>query len=412
MTPSSSRLQPDAAPWLAAPETRAVVAALAAGGRAVRFVGGCVRDALLGRAVMDVDLATPEPPARVLALLAAANIKAVPTGVEHGTVTAVSGGRPFEITTLRRDVTTDGRRAVVAFTDDWSEDAARRDFTINALSADPDGTVHDPFGGMTDLQAGRVRFVGDAETRIREDVLRILRFFRFHAHYGQGTPDAAGLAACSKLAALLPTLSAERIAAELLKLLAASDAATTLALMRKTGILTPVVPEIENIPRLRALQDIPVAEARDPLLRLAAVLPEDATVVAAVADRLRLSNEAKARLAGLADPPRKVWPARDARALRRALYRLGPLAGRDLALLTWAGGDAALGRAAYAASAEWMPLQLPIRGQDALDLGVAPGPAVGQLIAAVEAWWEENDYRPDAAACRAKLKELVESRRA
>jgi poly(A) polymerase len=404
-------LTPERVPWLAAAETRAVVDALAAGGRPVRFVGGCVRDALVGRRVVDIDLATPEAPKRVMALLQAAGLKAIPTGIEHGTVTGVAGGRPFEITTLRRDVATDGRRAVVAFTDDWQEDAARRDFTFNALSADPDGTVHDPFGGIADLRAGRVRFVGDAATRIREDVLRILRFFRFHAHYGRGEPDAAGLAACRAQAALLRGLSAERIAGELLKLLKADDAAATIALMRETGILAPILPELADVERLRGLQSLAEAEARDPVLRFAALLPDDPVVAGALAERLRLSNADRVRLVALAGPPKDRWPARDARALRSALRRLGKDIVRDLGLLALARGDSAGGRAALGGAAAWTPVILPVKGQDALDMGVPPGPQVGKLIGALEAWWEEGDYRADRAACLGKLRALVKEQR-
>ncbi len=405
---------------MTAPETRAVVAALAAQGGPVRFVGGCVRDALAhrdrrrvdpaaGRVVNDVDLATPEPPARVMELLAAANIRAIPTGIEHGTVTAVVDGQPFEITTLRRDVETFGRHAVVAFTDDWTEDAARRDFTINALSADPDGTLHDPFGGVADLDAGRVRFVGDAELRIREDVLRILRFFRFHAHYGRGEPDAEGFAACRKLAALLPGLSAERIAAELRRLLTADDPAATIERMRAAGVMAPILPELDDLARLRGVQALSPSHsaARDPLLRLSALLPDDGDVARAVAERLRLSNQERDRLQTLASPPAQLWPAQGASALRRALHRLGADTVRDLGLLARARGDTALGRPAIDAAAAWTPVALPVRGQDALDLGVPRGPQVGRLIAAVEAWWEENDYRPERAACLEKLKTLA-----
>jgi poly(A) polymerase len=397
---------------MAAPETRAVVAALTADGRPVRFVGGCVRDALAGRPVSDVDLATPEPPPRVIDLLTAARIKAVPTGIEHGTVTAVVGHRPFEITTLRRDVETFGRHAVVAFTDDWREDAARRDFTINALSADPDGAVHDFFGGLADLAAGRVRFVGDAELRIREDVLRILRFFRFHAHYGRGTPDADGFAACRALASLLPGLSGERIAAELKRLLAAVDPATTIETMYAAGILAPILPELTDFARLRGMQALDLPAAREPLVRLAAVLPDDAAAAGAVAERLRLSNDERNRLQVLASPPGTLWPARGERALRRALHRLGAATVRDLGLMAAARGDATLGQAAVEAAAAWIPVALPVRGQDALDLGVAPGPQVGRLIEAVAAWWEENDYQPERTACLEKLKTLVVSGRA
>jgi poly(A) polymerase len=404
-----AKLTVDTAPWMREAATRTVVAALTATGRPVRFVGGCVRDALAGREreVSDVDIATPEPPARVLELLAAAKIKAVPTGLEHGTVTAIADGRPFEITTLRRDVETDGRHAVVAFTDSWSEDAARRDFTINALSADPDGTVHDPFGGIADLAAGRVRFVGEAEARIREDVLRILRFFRFHAHYGRGDPDAEGFAACRKLAHLLPGLSGERIAAELRRLLAAADPAATLERMRQAGIIEPILPEIADLARLRGLQALTEPAARDPLLRLAAVLPDDSAVARAAAERLRLSNDERAWLELLASPPSHLWPARGAAALRRALHRLGADLVRDLGLLAISRGEGDLGQPAVDAAATWTPVVLPVRGQDALDLGVPAGPRVGRLVVAVETWWEENDYQPDRAACLAKLKELV-----
>ena len=226
-----------------APETQAVLAALGADGTELRFVGGCVRDAVAGRPVKDVDLATPDPPERVTALLERAGIKAVPTGLEHGTVTAVSGGRPFEVTTLRVDVETYGRRARVAYTDDWQADAARRDLTINALSCAPDGTLYDPFGGLGDLRGGRVRFIGDPRQRIREDYLRLLRFFRFHAHYGKGGPDPEGLAAATELAAEATDLSGERVRDELLKLLAADDPLPVLELMHAHGVLRSFLPE-------------------------------------------------------------------------------------------------------------------------------------------------------------------------
>ncbi|HEX9461340.1 MAG TPA: CCA tRNA nucleotidyltransferase [Alphaproteobacteria bacterium] len=402
----------DEAPWLAAPESRAVVAALTADGAPARFVGGCVRDALAGRQVTDIDIATPEPPRRVMELLAGAGLKAIPTGLEHGTVTALAGGRSFEITTLRCDVETDGRRAVVAFTADWDEDAARRDFTINAMSTEPDGTVHDPFGGIADLAAGRVRFVGDPETRIREDVLRILRFFRFHAHYGRGAPDPAAFASCRQLAPLLPGLSGERVAGELRRLLKAADAAAMIEQMRDAGVLDPILPELADTARLRGLQGLDEPVARDPLLRLAALLPADAAAAATIADRLRLANVERARLEALASPPPALWPARDDRALRRALYHLGGETVRDLGLLASASGDRALGRAATEAARHWAPVALPVRGQDALDLGVAPGPEVGRLIGEVESWWEENDFRPDRDACLARLKELTRPTRA
>src|SRR5262245_23486571 len=398
------RLPPQ--PWLTAPETRAVVAALTADGGRARFVGGCVRDALAGRAVGDVDFATPDPPERVLARLAAARIKAVPTGIAHGTVTAVVGGRPFEITTLRRDVATDGRRATVAFTDDWEADAARRDFTINAMSADPDGTLHDRFGGAADLAAGRVRFVGDPDTRLEEDHLRLLRFFRFHARFGRGAPDEAALAACRRWAPKLARLSAERVRAELLKLLGAPDPAPTVATMLEGAILAAVLREIgaaAALARLVALER-PRGLA-DPLRRLAALLPRDARIVDAVGERLRMSNAERARLAAVSAPGPD--PA-DAAALAAALYRDGVEAVRDRLLLDAAAAPAppAAIDAALTTVERWNRPSFPLRGEDVMALGVA-GPRVGQLLAAVESWWMAGGFRADRAACLAELRRIV-----
>ncbi len=278
---------------MTAPETGEVIRALTRDGAAVRFVGGCVRDALAGRNVRDIDIATPDPPETTLRLLEAAGLRAIPTGIEHGTITAVSGGRHFEITTLRIDVETDGRRATVAFTDDWTADAARRDLTINALSCSPDGEIFDPFGGADDLSAGRIRFVGDAAARIREDVLRLLRFFRFYAQFGNPPPDREGLAACRTLADLLPTLSGERVQAELFKLLACAASPDVLALMAAEGILAHVLPEAADFERLRGLIAIESAAAVAPRpgRRLAAMLDLDAADTRALADRLRLSGK-------------------------------------------------------------------------------------------------------------------------
>src|SRR5215468_4177027 len=257
----SERLDPQ--PWMIAAETVAVMAALAAAGGEARFVGGCVRDALLGRKVSDIDIATHEPPERVMNLLSRAGIKAIPTGIKHGTVTAVVGVRHFEITTLRRDVETYGRHARVEYTDDWAADAARRDFTMNALFCSADGTIYDPFGGLADLRAQRVRFVGDPAERIREDVLRLLRFFRFHAHYGKPPPDPPALAACRDLAHLLPTLSGERVCAETLKLLSAPQPADVVDLMRESGVLAHFLPEATGIDRMRALVAAEAVAPRD-----------------------------------------------------------------------------------------------------------------------------------------------------
>ena len=315
---------------MTAPETKAVIAALTAGGAEVRFVGGCVRDAAIGRAVTDVDIATHDLPETVIELLQAARLKVVPTGLKHGTVTAVVKGQHFEITTLRRDVETFGRHARVEFTDDWAADAARRDFTMNAMFLGIDGTLYDPFGGLADLRAGRVRFVGDARQRIKEDVLRLLRFFRFHARYGRGAPDAEGLAACRALAPLLPTLSAERVRDETLKLLRAPAPADVLRLMAREDILARYLPEAHKFERLAALTALPTErDAPDGLRRLAAVLDVDGAGAREVATRLRFSNAEIKRLgaalgasAGLHGAGR--WAGAAARALRarrRALSR-------------------------------------------------------------------------------------------
>lgn len=388
------------------PSTHAVLAALGAGGATVRFVGGCVRDALLARPISDIDIATPDPPERVLQLLEAGVIKAVPTGLAHGTVTAIVPPRHFEITSLRRDVETFGRHARVAFTDDWAEDAARRDFTMNALFLDAEGLVFDPVGGLPDLRSGRVRFVGDAATRIREDVLRLLRFYRFHAHYGVGEADETARAACRELAPLLPGLSGERVAGEMLKLLAASDPLPALDLMAADGVLQILLPEAKRRDRLAAL--IALEPEIDPLRRLAGLLAADADAALAVAERLRLSNVERDRLEFLSAPPVAIDLASDQRAQRRALRRLGLANYRDLVLLRAAEtGEMARASAVLEAAAGLVPPPFPLRGRDVTRLGVPAGRRVGELLAAVERWWEEGDYRADRKTCLAHLDELV-----
>jgi len=391
-------------PWMIAPATRAVVEALTAGGSEVRFVGGCLRDALLGREVVDIDIATPDPPARVIELLASAGLKAVPTGIEHGTVTAVALHRPFEITTLRHDVETYGRRAKVAFTDDWVADAARRDFTFNALSCTPDGRLYDPFGGQADLAEGRVRFVGRAEDRIREDVLRLLRFFRFYSHYGKPPPDEEALAAAHVMAPLLPTLSGERIAKELLKLLAAPDPTPALALMRAQAVLMHVLPEATLLERLARLVAIERAEgigAGGPR-RLVALLA-GGEAVSAVAGRLRLPNATRERMEQALQPPppspRMPVPAR--RALR---YRLTAESYLDRALLAAAGsGEPASAWSEVFALADWQPPSFPLRARDALARGATAGPALGALMKELESWWIAGDFEADREACLREL---------
>ena len=378
-------------PWMQDPATKAVMTALANAGGSPRFVGGCVRDTLVGRAVADIDIATPLTPPAVIAALEAADLRAVPTGIEHGTVTAISGRRPFEVTTLRRDVETDGRRAVVAFTTDWAEDAQRRDFRLNALYLDPEGRLYDPTGGgVADAHAGRIVFVGDAETRIREDYLRTLRFFRFLAWYGRGEPDAVALAACARLKDGLAGLSGERVSKEFLKLLAAKDPMPSLRLMQDSGILAVLLTGMDRLDLLESL--IGLGQA-DPELRLAA-LARNPEAMAAAITRLRLSNAQAGRLeAALADKA----PGLESPAVRAAIYRLGAQAVRDRIILAWAEhpkADARPRRAALDIAKSWSPPRLPVGGADAQALGIAPGPALGKALAAVEQWWIGEDFAP------------------
>lgn len=401
-------------PWMQSAATRHLLAALTAGGAEVRFVGGCVRDAIAGRPVSDIDLATPDPPDRVVDLLHAADLHAVPTGIAHGTVTAIVDGHPYEVTTLRHDVETFGRHARVAFTDDWQADAARRDFTMNALSCRPDGTVFDPFGGIDDLRAGRVRFVGDARRRIAEDVLRLLRFFRFHAWYGRPPPDAEGLAACREAAPMLAGLSAERVRREFLRLLQAPDPIPALRVMDEAGILVHLLPQPYCLARLSALVDLERAGGEtDAVRRLAALVDMAPDAVDAFAHRLRLSNGERRRLLDAARFRAATGGERalgdDAAAMRRRLYHDGAERYRDLAYLDAAeDGEAArlLARRLEAARS-WTAPRLPINGRDAAEAGVTAGPAVGAALRAVETWWMERDFRPDREACLAELRSIA-----
>jgi poly(A) polymerase len=355
-------------------------------------VGGAVRDALLGRPAADVDLATPDLPDAVTRALRQAGLKAVPTGLEHGTVTAVSGHRGFEVTTLRRDVATDGRRAVVAFTGDWREDAARRDFSINAMSMTADGMVYDYFGGIADLRAGRVRFVGDAAERIAEDFLRILRFFRFHARYGTGEPDPQALAAIAAAVPGLARLSAERVWSELKRILAAPDPRNAIALMQRLGVLGAVLPEGTDVQRLACLIDN--GAPADALLRLAALLDGDAE---ALAERLRLSATERERLLALR---RAEVPPNDAddATLRRFLADTQKDVLIDRVWLS--GGDPSL--RARLATME-VPV-FPLHGRDLRAAGVQPGPHLGALLRDLRVWWLQGGCTADAGACRAELR--------
>jgi len=415
--------QLSADPWLTSPELGRLVAALQADGAEVRLVGGCVRDGLLRRPVQDVDLATPDPPETVTALLQRAAIQTVPwaRGVAHGTVLAVVGHTSFEITTLRRDVACDGRYAEVAFTDDWTEDAARRDFTINALSATLDGAVYDYFDGIADLSAGHVRFVGRAVDRIGEDALRILRFFRFHAHYGLGGPDMDALSACQIMVPNVLDLSGERIRTELLKTLAAPDPASAMLLMRGVRLLDHILPEATRFGVLRVLAFLETrgvvvpGVAPDPLRRLAALVRTDGPGGGDMAARLRLSRAETRRLESIAATPQDQRPRPDLNGSerRRLLDRIGPALFRDLCLVDWAAERDAWGRTDSARSAGWMaqldgaaafdPPPFPLNGNDLAAVGVPRGPAVGQALASLRDWWLAEDFRPDRTALLARL---------
>lgn len=387
--------------WLDAAATRRVMAALeAAGGPdCARFVGGCVRNALIGQPVDDVDIATTLTPGQTDQAIRAAGLKAVPTGLAHGTVTAIADHRPFEITTLRRDVSTDGRNATVAFTDDWAEDAGRRDFRLNALYADAKGRILDPTGeGVADALAGRIVFVGDPGTRIREDYLRILRFFRFFAWYGRGEPDAAGLAACAALAPGMGRLSAERVSKELIKLLAAPDPGPAMAAMDAAGVLGRILPEGALSPAFAGM----VRLSDDPVLRLMILTPADATVTAEVSRRLRLPNRTRDRLAAAAVAGDEVDLSMTGPQVRAAVYRHGGRAVADALLRRCAErpDEASAAHRLRETAERWEPPRLPVGGRDLVRLGVPPGPETGRLLKAFEAGWIADDFPEEGHAAR------------
>ena len=406
MTEGKKRCRIAPQPWMVEPATRRLLGALSAGGVEARFVGGSVRDALLGRPIGDIDIATPASPERVIELLEKTGIKVVPTGLTHGTITAIVPPRHFEITSLRRDVETYGRRARVAFDADWASDAARRDFTINAIFLALDGAIDDPVGGLADLRARRVRFVGDPATRIAEDVLRLLRYYRFEARFGTGAGDLEARAACRAAAHLLPTLSGERVAQELVRLLETPDPIAVLQMMQEDSVLEVVLPEARRLDRLRRL--IEIESEADPLLRLAALIEVDGEGAATVAARLRFSNAWRDRLCGLSRP----WPLdpqADGPGQRRTLYHLGAKRYHGIALLLTAEGEMSSGRLSelLAIAGNWMPPVFPLAGRDVTALGIPPGERVGRLLAAVRDWWEEGDFTADRTRCLIYLRELA-----
>lgn len=394
---------PDAA-WRETPGLDAMIEALGVRDGAIRFVGGAVRDSLLDLNVTDVDCATLLAPGEVLERLEAAGIKAVPTGIKHGTITAVLDRKPYEITTLRRDVATDGRHAEIAHTDDWREDAARRDFTINALSADPlTGEIFDYFDGEADLQARRVRFIGDPLKRIAEDHLRILRFFRFHARFGEGPPDTAGIEAASARANDLMALSRERIADELLKILALPDPSDTVRLMIERGIFAPVLPEIVDVDGLERLieREKTFGQSADPIRRLAALLPPEPDIATAIATRLKLSRAQRSRLATAA----ARMPGDT--AMPRALgYRLG-MEGAIDRLMLCPTNDIVTGDALARLIAN-PPPRFPLKGGELISMGVEAGPQVTAKLREIEDAWIAEDF-PDEDRVREMTVERIKS---
>ena len=375
------------AAWLNEPALQRVMSAIAAAGGEARVAGGAVRNALLGEAVTEVDLAATLSPEQVTAVCTAKGMSVHPTGIAHGTVTVVANHHPYEVTTLRHDVETDGRRAKVAFTDDWQADAMRRDFTMNALYCDARGRIYDFTGGYRHVLSRSVIFVGSPEQRIAEDYLRILRFFRFHARYGEGLPDEAGLAACVRLKQGLDGLSAERIRQEMFKLMAARGAVPTLKLMAEKGILAHLLPYTEEWPVLERLPP-------DPLLRLSVLAREPA----AMKERWRLSNHEGKRLAAISS---LTPPSPGLRALEQKiiLYQIGPEAWHDLVLIARARSGAALDdpdwQSLLALPERWPVPVLPVTGADLLAAGMNPGPDIGVTLRRLEDWWVASGFTPD-----------------
>lgn len=402
------------APWLQRPETKAVFAALEARGFAARAVGGAVRNALLDLPVTDVDIATTAHPDDAIAAAQAARLKAIPTGIQHGTVTIVSGDHAYEVTTLRKDVETHGRHATVAFTDDWAADARRRDFTLNALYCTADGEVFDPLLGYADLAARRVRFIGDAAERIREDYLRILRFFRLTAAYGAGSPDAEGLTACVREREGLAILSGERVSQEVLRLLSGPRGADLARWMFDYGLLPLVLGRAPRPALLARLASIESAVGLEPdaALRLGVLVvevPEDAQ---ALRDRLRLSNEDTERLVRTAEKVPALDPTAPETAAKAYVYRHSAAAYRDRVLVAWArSGDATdsdAWRMYLALPQRWQIPRFPVGGAEVMALGVQAGPRVGEILRVLEAWWIDGDFAADETALRSKLVELVQ----
>jgi len=402
------------AAWLKSGPVARLIAILDCDGEEARAVGGAVRNALLELAVDEIDVATTALPEEVTRRVEAAGGKAVPTGIEHGTVTAIIDHRPIEVTTLRKDVETFGRKARVEFGRDWRADAERRDFTINSLSVSADGTMHDYVGGLNDIAARRVRFIGDPRQRIEEDYLRILRFFRFHAHFGEGPPDQVGLHACVLARAGLEMLSHERVRAEMLKLLVATRATPTLAVMAESGLLGMVLGGVaylasfENMIKVEAVLGV----GADPVRRLGALAVWVAEDAERLMRRLRLSNAETERLSAL-DGWWRVAPQPDTQIARALLYRLGPQSFTDRVLLAWTRSPAGVAdqnwRALASLPQRWVAPVFPLHAADFMSRGVAAGPGLGAALRAAEEAWIAADFPDDPDSIRAIAEATVQS---
>jgi len=407
------------------PETQKVMAVLLNAGAEARFIGGCVRDSILKRDVHDIDIATTAPPERVIQIMEASNIRVIPTGLSHGTVTAVIGTEHFEITTLRVDVETDGRRAKVEFTTDWTRDAARRDFTINAMSCDLDGNIYDPYDGLKDLSVGYIRFIGIARERIEEDLLRLLRFFRFLATYGKYPVSADALYACAELAPRLGELSAERVRTELFRTLIAPNPATTISKMIGEQVLQYVLPEATNVGRLRVVAWLVSTGVKfdnleiDPIRHLAAALDPDISPqdVSAMADRLKLSNKDRKRILAITAKNPQISSKIGLQSLRKACFVFGADTVIDVALLSWGSDIAEHARLPQEQTATWINIiktaqnlpkvKFPLTGRDVMDLGITAGPEIGEYLRQVQNWWVKKDFNPTHEDCVKMLKKLT-----
>lgn len=403
-------LDPKKHEWLKRADLQTLFAAFPDG--ALRFVGGCVRNSLMGHAVSDIDIASKLDPDAMMAALKEAGIRYVETGVAHGTITAVIKGTPYEITTLRQDVETDGRRAVVSFTQDWDKDAQRRDLTVNALYADLSGHVFDPTGeGLEDLKARKFRFVGDAAQRIREDYLRLLRFFRFMAWYGGEAPfDSEALTAARELQSGLKKLSAERVWSELKKLLLAPDPSRVVRVMSQQGILETLLPESSNADGLELYVKLEQREglAPDPLARLMAMSAREPLQMALLAKRLKMSKSETARLRGWADDDGVLDPYADDRTKFQVIYKSGKAVVIDRARLRAAGEPDVIKSAHWISFADlaagWTRPEFPLTGNDLKEAGVKPGPEMGRIMKALEALWVRSGFTVDKPKLLTALK--------